>query len=738
MDSLYGGHQGLSFIIKDTFATVAEAIAACKKGPDYTQCWYGESLIISTKNLNDPDNGKIYRRGLDYTNEQGGLVYVAQIVGPSSGTPIFQMGTIQETVYQSTVPLGEDDYRKYPISYDTNEDGEIIGYKLNTDANEPIATFPFSRAHHTSLIPGKEDDGSFNDEILWTWVNVRKPGADADSMFYVGFTIPYLVTDYTVHSVSQYDGTGNISEDTTTATRTDDKSHPFYSSWDIGVPKGIKGDTIRSMRVIVPAASNKNNIYAPSAITTNNVTGEVMLGEPGYTGIDDDISNSRQIIVYDFYYYDKKQNPTPIMVYLGDFNIIEDISLANDGTLTISYTHNANTSFTRKIKWINNVTLAPDSGVFTVTYNNGAPAFTTTLDWIKDIELSDDGTLSFYHTKDNVVDAYANKIKWVTSADLNTANGTFTMNFNYGEPLTRILDYVDGVNINEDTGDITIHKVNSGNQTLSAKLKMIVSASATTNGIVTFRTNTGETFNLKLTNSGEEDFVLKTIDNVRLNTELEDDKHIQIKYNTGSNYTNIGDPINYVQDMVVRESDFHLLVLFNDPEHRVTADDINSDMEDAQGNKWVNNIVGSDGVTTESGIYWRDYGTIKDQSGVLIGLNVTAEEVGDQDILDYLNDTYPNGLTEGATRQKIVTYAPEGAQSKEFYAFDYNTYTWYFLGTIADSGMRDAKLVIQGQFSNTDLVDVNTNGLVFKIVNTTGLKTTAIPDYWDATYNSWS
>ena len=109
MDSLYGGHQGLSFIIKDTFATVAEAIAACKKGPDYTQCWYGESLIISTKNLNDPDNGKIYRRGLDYTNEQGGLVYVAQIVGPSSGTPIMQMGTIQETVYQSTVPIGEDD-----------------------------------------------------------------------------------------------------------------------------------------------------------------------------------------------------------------------------------------------------------------------------------------------------------------------------------------------------------------------------------------------------------------------------------------------------------------------------------------------------------------------------------------------------------------------------------------------------------------------------------------------------
>lgn len=736
MDSLYGGHQGVSFIIKDSFESIEEAVAACKLGPQYTRCWYGENIIISTPNLNDEDNGKVFNRGLDYTNDMGGLVFIAQIVGPAGGTPIFEMGTLQETKYKSTMPIEDTDYRKYPISYETNDDGEIIGYELNTSANEPIATFPFSQTHHTSLVPGKTAEGTYNDEILWTWVNVRKANQTADSMFYVGFQIPYLVTEYLSHMVSPYDISGNLSKNPTTATRVDDASHPFYSSWDIGVPKGIKGDTMRALRVITPTAANRNNIYAPSAITVNSVTGAVIIGNAGYDGLDDDITNARKILVYDFYYFDNQLNPDPVLIYLGDFNKIDNISLADDGTLTIDYSHDDNTVFSRKIKWITDTVLSPDSGVFTVTYNNGDPAFTTTLDWIKQINLDSDGTIHFIHTKDNRDESYANKIKWVTSVDLNTSNGTFTMNFNYGSPLVRILDYVDSVLFNEENGEITVHHVNSGNQVMSSKMKLITSAEASTDGVVTFHTNTGESFNITKVGS-DDNFQIRTVENVRLNTRLADDKHIQIKYNNANEYVNIGDPINYIQDMVVRDSDFHLLVLYNDPEHRSTGAGLDDEGVDSEGNTWVNNVVGSDGVNTGASIYWRDYGTIKDQSGVLIGMDISNEEIGDQDILDYLNATYPNGLTEGATKQKIVTYSPDGSGSREFYAFDYNTYTWYFLGTIADSGMRDAKLVTSGSFTNTDLTNVNPDGLVFKIVNATNLKTTAIPDFWSPSYNDW-
>ena len=736
MDSLYGGHQGVSFIIKDSFESIEEAVAACKLGPQYTRCWYGENIIISTPNLNDEDNGKVFNRGLDYTNDMGGLVFIAQIVGPAGGTPIFEMGTLQETKYKSTMPIEDTDYRKYPIGYETNDDGEIIGYELNTSANEPIATFPFSQAHHTSLVPGKTAEGTYNDEILWTWVNVRKANQTADSMFYVGFQIPYLVTEYLSHMVSPYDTSGNLSKNPTTATRVDNASHPFYSSWDIGIPKGIKGDTMRALRVITPTAENRNNIYAPSAITVNSATGAVTIGNAGYDGLDDDITNARKILVYDFYYFDSQLNPDPVLIYLGDFNKIDNITLADDGTLTIDYSHDDNTVFSRKIKWITDTVLSPDSGVFTVTYNNGDPAFTTTLDWIKQINLDSDGTIHFIHTKDNRDESYTNKIKWVTSVDLNTSNGTFTMNFNYGSPLVRILDYVDSVLFNEENGEITVHHVNSGNQVMSSKMKLITSAEASTDGVVTFHTNTGESFNITKVGS-DDNFQIRTVENVRLNTRLADDKHIQIKYNNANEYVNIGDPINYIQDMVVRDSDFHLLVLYNDPEHRSTGAGLDDEGTDSKGNTWVNNVVGSDGVNTGASIYWRDYGTIKDQSGVLIGMDISNAEVGDQDILDYLNATYPNGLTEGATKQKIVTYSPDGSGSREFYAFDYNTYTWYFLGTIADSGMRDAKLVTSGSFTNTDLTNVNPDGLVFKIVNATNLKTTAIPDFWSPSYDDW-
>ena len=736
LDSLYGGHQGVSFIIKDSFESIEEAVAACKLGPQYTRCWYGENIIISTPNLNDEDNGKVFNRGLDYTNDMGGLVFIAQIVGPAGGTPIFEMGTLQETKYKSTMPIEDTDYRKYPIGYETNDEGEIIGYELNTSANEPIATFPFSQAHHTSLVPGKTAEGTYNDEILWTWVNVRKANQTADSMFYVGFQIPYLVTEYLSHMVSPYDASGNLSKNPTTATRVDDASHPFYSSWDIGVPKGIKGDTMRALRVITPTAANRNNIYTPSAITVNSATGAVTIGNAGYDGLDDDITSARKILVYDFYYFDSQLNPDPVLIYLGDFNKIDNISLADDGTLTIDYSHDDNTVFSRKIKWITDTVLSPDSGVFTVTYNNGDPAFTTTLDWIKQINLDSDGTIHFIHTKDNRDESYTNKIKWVTSVDLNTSNGTFTMNFNYGSPLVRILDYVDSVLFNEENGEITVHHVNSGNQVMSSKMKLITSAEASTDGVVTFHTNTGESFNITKVGS-DDNFQIRTVENVRLNTRLADDKHIQIKYNNANEYVNIGDPINYIQDMVVRDSDFHLLVLYNDPEHRSTGAGLDDEGVDSEGNTWVNNVIGSDGVNTGASIYWRDYGTIKDQSGVLIGMDISNEEVGDQDVLDYLNATYPNGLTEGATKQKIVTYSPDGSGSREFYAFDYNTYTWYFLGTIADSGMRDAKLVTVGSFTNTDLTNVNPDGLVFKIMNATNLKTTAIPDFWSPSYDDW-
>jgi len=37
--------------------------------------------------------------------------------------------------------------------------------------------------------------------------------------------------------------------DTSSASRVDDKSHPFYEKWKINIPHGIKGDTFKNLKV---------------------------------------------------------------------------------------------------------------------------------------------------------------------------------------------------------------------------------------------------------------------------------------------------------------------------------------------------------------------------------------------------------------------------------------------------------------------------------------------------------
>ena len=118
MDSFYGGKQGIDFVLRGAFSSVESMVEAFKQGPSYTDVFYHEYCIIDTPNKNDKDNGKIYRRGLEYQNAMGGAIYVGQIVGPSSGTPYFQLLSIDDVVKKSTEALDEYQYRRYPYAYD--------------------------------------------------------------------------------------------------------------------------------------------------------------------------------------------------------------------------------------------------------------------------------------------------------------------------------------------------------------------------------------------------------------------------------------------------------------------------------------------------------------------------------------------------------------------------------------------------------------------------------------------
>ena len=94
-NSFYGGRPGFSCVVVKYFSSVNAMVEKFKMGGNYSEVHYNEYVLINTDNKNDPDNGKLYRRGYDYQNDMGGAEYIGQIVGPSSGTPYFQLNNIQ-------------------------------------------------------------------------------------------------------------------------------------------------------------------------------------------------------------------------------------------------------------------------------------------------------------------------------------------------------------------------------------------------------------------------------------------------------------------------------------------------------------------------------------------------------------------------------------------------------------------------------------------------------------------
>lgn len=294
--SFYGGRPGNSFVIVTSFESVADMVSNFRLGPDYTEVHYDEHVIINTVNKNDPDNGKIYRRGYDYGNLQGGAEYIGTIVGPAGKAPELVMTTVEDVE-------------------DIHEEAEHDRYSSDSYT-----------VTNGSLVPGK-DGNSYNDAISWAMCSIRNEN-DEDCTAYLGFVFPYLVTEYTTRVVSPYvDGRY---EDTSAVARIDDGTHPFYEKWRIDIPKGIQGDSVGSFGVEVASLDI----------------------EP-YTGQSDDINNSRMVMTYEFYDYSDYESGDPKKLYFGDYNMIDNITLASDGTLTIEYTHDDEDTF--QLNWIADV-----------------------------------------------------------------------------------------------------------------------------------------------------------------------------------------------------------------------------------------------------------------------------------------------------------------------------------------------------------------------------------------------
>lgn len=99
MNSFYGGKEGRTYHIVKSFPRIQDMVTEFSKGAGYTKVSYGEYVLIDAISNNDKDNGRIYRRGLNYSQNAttnykypgGGAIYIGQIQGPDGKIPPIQI-----------------------------------------------------------------------------------------------------------------------------------------------------------------------------------------------------------------------------------------------------------------------------------------------------------------------------------------------------------------------------------------------------------------------------------------------------------------------------------------------------------------------------------------------------------------------------------------------------------------------------------------------------------------------
>lgn len=250
---------------------------------------------------------------------------------------------------------------------------------------------------------------------------------------------------------------------------------------------------------------------------------------------------------------------------------------------------------------------------------------------INNVLFSDDGTLSFVFNGNKTV-SYTKKIKWISSVNL-SEDGTLTFEYNNGEAPT----------------------------VYEKAIKTIKDISLLDDGTFTIIDNQGNEFKKELI--WPTSIMLESASEDTPTEEGSGSQKLKVTYNNGD-FEYISPPINYIMRTAIDEN-YHLLILYSDPEKRAN----------------LTNKASYDGRND-----WEDMGSIKSDNGLLIGRNYTYSGTQAIDvIISSLNRDYPNGLT-GEDKGKVIT-AGTYNNDKNFFAYDYDKNTWYYLGSL--SGVTD-------------------------------------------------
>lgn len=444
----YADYPGWGSIPKDGVTTVtsqsgvvstpleveyAEGMKQCfeKGGATASEVGYGEYVIIDTifglGEQSNPDNGKVYRRGMNYDEDLGGAEYIGQIVGPRGKSPELDMTTIEDILSHTGSQV-----REYDMTDGDAEDGIVPGKYLTKSGN--IA---------------------YNDEITYGWTSVRDDHGNVTGAL-IGFTFPYLVPEITGTKRSPYytqedldegritdanligtpildshnfvlfvdNGYGTEDRDPTHG----DTGHAFFRRWKLAVPHGIKGDTQTQLEIVPTKIREFANLWGSTdtslaPVATADKTTYVILDDakfehdcvypyddtsvvvaakkesvPGvtyYAKIDDTYMLKTR---YRQTWYDAHEDGRDYeMITLGDYNTIRKVWLTDDGWLWASYNSDEDNTLNENspIQWYKGVDVLRN-GTVVFTYNtveddgvtHKKQTFDKALDWVESVALA--------------------------------------------------------------------------------------------------------------------------------------------------------------------------------------------------------------------------------------------------------------------------------------------------------------------------------------------------------------
>ena len=439
-NSFYGGRRGASFVIVKNYLDIPSMTTDFAQGNSFKDVSFDEYVLINNPNKNHPDNGKIFRRGYDYNSnrkieatvlvdsenhryqsvteeryknlpngakflkdsewEAHGAEYIGTIIGPSGKAPLLTM-----TSY-------EDAQAKQASNFETRKSNGMYS---------PNVLNP-------GLIPGKEGN-TYHDSIQWYCTSIRNDNYGDDTEAFIGFKFPYLVTQWQTQQVEPYDKNGNIN-DTSKIQKIDDGTHPYYNKWHLDIPKGIKGDTFKNLKVTT---------YRDWLRSLNNSGQRVMYKVDSSVYSPAAADQDKQILIYEDWNYDNKQAGQVIYYYLGDYNQIKNMTLNN--------------------------------GVFTITFTHDGPK-TFTFDYVKDVKINNRGYLQFDYSLSGKTKEFSD-IKWIDNIQLDVgeeiipeegdpywnvnpeSTGKFEITYNDGTKKPWYLPMVSSINYDDDNGNLS-------------------------------------------------------------------------------------------------------------------------------------------------------------------------------------------------------------------------------------------------------------------------------------------